>query len=182
MQWHAIAGTLAGAARRPGTVVWDGSEPEEGNLGREALPKLCAVLARHTPTREVCYFALWEGYGWLPGSPSASPDFPTSFPAEAMNNPRLHHPGRNYLLFSGPLEAATKIGWYFPDGWFAMQSPNLFRPADRSWCVATEIDFDSTIVAGSSRLIADILAEPTLETWPIALTDLLTYDADALNT
>jgi hypothetical protein len=31
-------------------------------------------------------------------------------------------------------------------------SPNLFWPAERARCMATEIDFDTTIVADSSEL------------------------------
>jgi hypothetical protein len=31
------------------------------------------------------------------------------------------------------------------------ESPCLFWPADRAWCVATEVDFDSTLVSGSTR-------------------------------
>lgn len=89
------------------------------------------------------------------------------------------HPGRDYLLFSGPLLAAAEI--VDPAGIWA-QSPNLFWPADRSWCVATEIDFDSTIVAGSSVLVAAVLAEPTLEAWPVDPGESLTHDGDTLNT
>ncbi len=48
--------------------------------------------------------------------------------------------------------------------------------------MSTEIDFDSTIVAGSSELIAAVLAEPALETWPVDPDDSLAHDADTLNT
>jgi hypothetical protein len=53
--------------------------------------------------------------------------------------------------------------------------------ADRSWFVATEIDFDPTIVAGSSELIAAVLAEPILEAWPVDPDDSLARDGDTLN-
>jgi hypothetical protein len=61
------------------------------------------------------------------------------------------------------------------------QSPNIFWPADRTWCVASEIDFDSTLVGGSARLIEAILNTPELDTWPVGPDDSLAYDADKIN-
>jgi hypothetical protein len=52
---------------------------------------------------------------------------------------------------------------------------------NRSWVVVSEIDFDSTLVAGSSSLIASVLAEPKIEAWPIELDASLTIDADTIN-
>ncbi|WP_327045800.1 hypothetical protein OG320_29665 [Microbispora sp. NBC_01189] len=53
-----------------------------------------------------------------------------------------------------------------PEVWWT-QSPSLFWPADRAWCVATEIDFDSTFVGGSTAAIGAVLTAPMLEAWPI---------------
>lgn len=64
-----------------------------------------------------------------------------------------------------------------PDG----QSPNLFWPDDRAWCVASEIDFDSTLVAGSTALIEALLTAPGLEVWPVEGHDSLAFDADHVN-
>ncbi len=61
-------------------------------------------------------------------------------------------------------------------------SATLFWPAERAWCVVTGIDFDSTIVAGSSELIAAVLAQPALEAWPVDPDDSLAHDGDTLNT
>jgi hypothetical protein len=61
------------------------------------------------------------------------------------------------------------------------QSPNLFWPADRSWCVASEIDFDSTLVGGSRDLVDAVLAHPGLEVWPVSAGDSLAWDADTIN-
>jgi hypothetical protein len=41
--------------------------------------------------------------------------------------------------------------------------------------------FDSTLVAGSTGIEA-VLANPDLEAWPLAEDDLLTFDADVINT
>jgi hypothetical protein len=193
MQWHAIAGvietqveTRSGTALTK-TMLWPGAEPEVGNLEPDALRTLCGVLAGHTAPGQDCFFALWEGRGWIHGSPSvavanldgSSEPVPPAFPPEVIDGPRLRHPGRNYLLFTGPLSAALDLG--DPRGVW-LQSPNLFWSAERSWCVATEIDFDSTIVAGSSELIAAVLAEPRLEAWPVDPDDSLAYDGDTVNT
>lgn len=182
MQWHKIAGlpetTRRGVTTR--TMRWDDGEPEVGNLGGPALSALCGVLEAYTAAD--CYFALWEGYGWIHGSPSVgilggNERIPPAFPPEVMNGPRLRHPARDYFVFTGPLPAASAMG----DDGFDPQSPNIFWPADRSWCVASEIDFDSTLVAGSAELIAAVLAEPALEAWEVHPDDSLAHDGDAVN-
>ncbi len=184
MQWDEIAGA---ADAGTGTMRWPGVAPQVGSLDSDTLALLCQVLAPHTRPDDTCYFALWEGYGWIHGSPSvavlgSTNPVPPAFPPEVINGPRLQHPHRNYILFSGPLMAALEMGYQVTADWFDPQSPNLFWPAGRAWCVATEIDFDSTIVAGSSALVASVLAAPALEAWPINPDDSLAHDGDTLNT
>jgi len=65
--------------------------------------------------------------------------------------------------------------------WPAWQSPNLLWPADRGWFLASEIDFNSTLVAGDTDLIANILACPALESWPVHPHDSLASDGDMVN-
>ncbi len=91
-----------------------------------------------------------------------------------LAGPRLRLPGRDYLLFRGPLHAALSIGEESPDGWDERQSPSLLWPADRSWCLGTEIDFDSTLIGGSQQLIDAVLDAPGLEAWRIDAADDLT--------
>ena len=136
-----------------------------------------------------------NGYGWIHGSPSVTlmsfrdggiltedRDVAPAYPADWMTpESEVRHPNRQYLLGRGPLGAASGIGHQVSDDWFIPQSPNLFWPADRSWCVATEIDFDSTLVGGSGRLINDLLETSDLETWPIAPDDSLQFGADRIN-
>jgi len=80
---------------------------------------------------------------------------------------RLDIPGRDYLLFSGPLDAATVIGWHAEDGRFWPQSPNLFWPDDHAWCVGSDVDLCSTVVGGTASLIASVVADAGLEAWPV---------------
>jgi hypothetical protein len=57
----------------------------------------------------------------------------------------------------------------------------MIWPADRSWYLATEIDFDSTLVGGSAKLIEAILSEPSFEALSIDRQAMLTWDADRVN-
>jgi hypothetical protein len=66
-------------------------------------------------------------------------------------------------------------------GFSIPQSPNLFWPDDHAWCVATEIDLDSTYVGGSTRLIADLLANDRLEALRVEVTDEVWAISDDVN-
>jgi len=93
----------------------------------------------------------------------------------------LHLPHRDYLVLRGPLSAMTQlVQCEGPDTWWT-QSPSLFWPADRSWCVATEIDFDSTLVGGSDAAIAGVLNHPLLEAWALDSHESLMAFADEIN-
>jgi hypothetical protein len=50
----------------------DGRKGRSGDLPAELLGILCATLTRHTGTPGSCWFCLWDGYGWLHGSPSVA--------------------------------------------------------------------------------------------------------------
>jgi len=186
-QWHVLVGSHDRWSTDGG--LWPYGPPEQGNLHLDPLLALCDVLAGHTTTPDTCYFCLWEGWGWLHGSPAvaratfgpgkAEPVPPALTPDE-LQSPRVVHPGRSYLLLRGPLSATEALARYEPECW-GTQSPNLFWPADRSWCVASEIDFDSTLVGGSTALVDELLRSPDLEAWPIGPDDSLAYDADTVN-
>ncbi len=188
MQWSAIAEVVEVTQRRvtTRTMRWYGGEPEQGSLEAANLAALLAVLEQHSATPTDCSFALWDGYGWIHGGssvaiPGKSEPLPPAFDPAVLTGPRLRHPNRDYVLFFGPLRAAASMGHQVTADWFIPQSPNLFWAADRSWCVGSEIDFDSTLVAGSAALIDAVLAEPGLETWRVAAGDSLGYDGDTIN-
>jgi hypothetical protein len=143
MQWSAMTG-------------WPGNDPERGHLVPAVLGPLCDILRRHTTTPEACFFCVWDGWG--AGVP------------ETVS--RVRHPGRDYVLVTGPLDAAPR---------FKPQSPNLFWPADQAWCVATEIDFDSTLVAGTAELAGALLSAPGIDAWSVEPGDSLAVDGDRIN-
>jgi hypothetical protein len=51
------------------------------------------------------------------------------------------------------------------------QFANVIWPNDREWCIATDIDWDSTFVAGSRELMDSILASELLEAVPAFVDD-----------
>lgn len=91
-------------------------------------------------------------------------------PAEIASGPHfgLHeNTGRNYILFSAGAAAFADPRWpehapWIDESWYA-QSPSLLWPDDHAWVMSTEIDYDSTLVAGSTELIRSIVSNPHLE-------------------
>lgn len=165
----------------------------DGQLDHEQLPVLLDVLAAqtHGGVEAEVVAALWEGYGWVQGGAavgvlSAGPlgttveHPPPAFAPEVMAAPRLELPGRAYLLFRGPMRGVRPFFSAGQSGFWG-QTPNLLWPADRTWCVATEIDLDSTVVGGPRALVDAVLAHPTLEAFEVHEDDALGFDGDVVN-
>lgn len=153
--------------------------PRRGTLDPDELTALIQLLSAHTSQPESCWFAIWDGYGWIQGPPAVAPlqarspkqPRPRRRHDEQGAHPRIHIPGRSFLLWQGPIEeAATFCG---PPIW---QSPNLWWPHDRAWCVASEIDLYSSYVGGPQALIDRILRDPRVEALPANLGDSIGGD------
>jgi hypothetical protein len=167
-QFHDIAlPRQAPAAPAP----WDSQGPAEGTLPGPDAAVLAELLAGHTATPDRCWFCLWDGYGWQhpatsvtvtagEGPAAEPPDLPEPLPAWVATLPRVHLPQRDYLLYTGAVSAALA----FVEG--EEQTPNLWWPDDRPWCVASEIDLPWTYLAGPSTLIEAVLGELRLEALP----------------
>ncbi|MFZ2113666.1 MAG: hypothetical protein WAU77_08060 [Solirubrobacteraceae bacterium] len=179
MQWHAIVGSPDYLNMRGS--LWDGSNPCRGALAHSALSVLCDRLAGDPQNEPDCYFCLWEGYGgletygWLettlaPYSKVAVQDRHI-FTSEEIARPRLHLPDRDYVVLAGPSRSASRIGSFAAEH-FWPQSPNLFWSADQAWCVASEIDFDSTLVGGPLRLVET--RSSTHQSWTRGPSQLMT--------
>ena len=200
MQWHAILG-LSNAdelrsSYRPGDgsgVNWAGSDPPIGPMDIDTLDALCEVLADHAADVTHCFFALCIIHGWL-----------DSFSGETLP-PLLELPyDRSHIVLAGPLSAVDQImyDWSRADSimmtqvarhgevlaperesssFLQREAPNLIWPGDHSWFVASEVDFDSTLVGGSAVLINAIIESSKLEARRIRPTDSLADDADTVN-
>lgn len=68
----------------------------------------------------------------------------------------------------------------FPNFWH--DSPNIWWPADRKWCVATDIDLDSSYVGGNEACIEALANNGLFEALPTTLDAPVYLDADTLNT
>ncbi len=97
----------------------------------------------------------------------------------------LHLPHRDYILLTATLAELADpawprtagIGWQRDHG----PMPALIWPDDHAWCVASEIDFDSTLVGGSRELVDAILADDAFESFEVGPDDDLTWDGDSVN-
>ena len=129
-------------AKLPDAPVYNhpewGTRPIVGYLPDEECLLLTRVLSSFTSTPESCYFCLWEGYGGMN--------------AHYRRNPKVKAArGWEYWLFRGPIHGA--LGGLHPTS----ETPNIWWPEDRAWCVVTHVDFSETFVGGTQACIDRIL-------------------------
>jgi hypothetical protein len=152
-QFHSIALPPAGPA---GPSPFGGQTPLEGTLYTADAEAIAAIARAWTATPGECWFCVWDGFGRDP------------LPASVCAGPRVRLPNREYLLYQGPAEAVTAAaGAHDSPG----QCANLWWPADRAWCVASEIDLPWTYAGGPRGLIDAILADDRIEALPAAPDD-----------
>jgi hypothetical protein len=161
MQWEAITGSERYVHRNNQPGIWD-EEPREGTLPVTQGKALVATLETCTGTADRCWFSVWEGYGHI------------ALPREAA---RLPMPNRQMVMFSGPI-----------GGWVATQSddpleqsPSLWWPEDRAWCVATGVDQMTTYVGASESCARRLLGAAGLEAHPASLEDSTISEGDTIN-
>jgi hypothetical protein len=162
---------------------WDEAVPVEGTLEREQVSALAAILAPFTQSADRCWLASWDGWGtWRPGS-SATLSFAADPPRRRFglrgridrssrrsvdeagrldrfidSIPKIEIPHRAYFLFAAHLAdvPSFEVGG-------GHQAPSIWWPADRAWCVVTEVDGYSTYVGGTTQCVATLLASDDLE-------------------
>jgi hypothetical protein len=201
---------LIGSPEDDGTGVHDAAgwryvEPMQGNLDAGVLAAVAGHLVDHTTTPTEGVAAVWEGWGGLTSSAGyavlAASDGPLPvgsgyfvpdrgpgsgiLPEEVVNGPVLELPGRSYYLFGAGARFFAGSGWPNGAGWHdgsaLPQSPSIVWPDDHSWVLVTEIDWDSTIVAGSWELIKALMSDPSIEALPIREGADLRWDSDNEN-
>jgi hypothetical protein len=144
--------------------------PHRGTLAPDELAVLIERLGGHTGRADCCWFAIWDGYGWIRGAPAVAEMGPAggSTPGPAppvVPASRVEVPGRSLILYRGPIADAAAWSTDF------LQSPNLWWPADRAWCVCSEIDLQSTYLGGSLALVDELLGDNRIEAIRVGLTD-----------
>lgn len=196
-EWVSITGSwkYQHGSTQPG--VWDRA-PATGRLPRIIAERLSIVLSRRMADRAHCFFGVWDGWG--EGDVNCDMgenvreeigrEMRDSYDAEVAAWNRLlecsalfQMPGRQMHLLSGPLVA---IGDFF-EGSVALPSlrtrepPSLWWPADRSWCVATDVDLMTTYVGATTATVDALLADDELEVLQVLDAQSTTWEADLLN-
>lgn len=157
MQWHALVGS-SGPASLAGSR-WLGSRPALGELPAKQFKTLSAILKQHTDSPLDCYFGLSTIHAEIDPAPAG--------------HQLLRLLNREFVVYSGPLREAASES--------LAVAPNMIWPSDNRWLVASEYDFDSTLVGGSEDLIRALDDSPGLETWMVYPQDCLAEDADTRN-
>ena len=111
---------------------------------------------------------------------------------DISEGPRLELPHRDHVLFSAAPAAFADPDWILDAPWRdraaeehgfppSAQAPSILWPDDHAWVLVSEIDYDSTIVAGSNELIRSICTDDRIEALPIREGADLGWDADEVN-
>lgn len=111
---------------------------------------------------------------------------------QISEGPRLQLPHRGHVLFTGAPREFADPAWILDAPWRdreaeahgfppSAHSPSLVWPDDRAWVLVSEVDFDSTIVAGTEALIRDVCADERIEAMPIPEGADLSWDSDGVN-
>lgn len=181
MQFNCIDG-LPILGGRPGNR---GPESRPGTLEENSFSDLVELLSQHTATGDSCWYCLWDGFGTLQtgssialgvGGMRRTNDAELLAESDYGEAPRVKTSHREYILFSGDLDAGSGF-LEFPMG----QSPNIWWPDDRAWCVASSIDLQSTYVGGSAECIEAILDHPGLEAFLVNAGDRVDFGSDVIN-
>ena len=144
-----------------------GHPPREGSLPPAECRVLYDVVQEFTESPYLHYFCFWDGYGQedcipiLRGWPKVRIDIGVET--------------RNYFLFRGRLDSGMV------EQAFWLQSPSIWWPADRAWCIVTDVDAMETWIGGSAACVERILNHPLLEALPITLDAWLDSGSDAIS-
>jgi hypothetical protein len=122
--------------------------PDEGSLDPETARSLARILRTHTTTPAECFFLVWEGYA--------------RFRDDILPTVMIGlTPGRQMLVLSGDLDDGSESVEETPRS----RTPQWWVPADGAWLVGNDIYGMSVYVAGTEDVIAEILADETIEAY-----------------
>jgi hypothetical protein len=162
MEWVAITGDWRFMYQDAQPGIWDRA-PSIGSLPSRQATILAEVLGRFTSTPSDCWFAVWDGYG--------------NMPARLRTVPMIEMPNRRMVALRGPLPAAGTAfsRWTWPD------SASLWWPDDRAWCVATDIDLQSTYIGAGAEGIDAVVANNSLESYAVSIDQGVHWKSDTIN-
>jgi hypothetical protein len=141
-QWESLEELIAETGKE---APWH-ETPLVGRCPSQVIVPLSEDLQRYTETPNEISFAMWIGF--------------TDVRSLIRQAPHVVLPGREYALLTGPLTAAP---WIIETPYGMPSSPSLWWPADRSWCVATEVDFRWTYVGGTDECVTSLVMDSRLE-------------------
>ncbi|MRH28366.1 hypothetical protein GH740_03445 [Microbacterium sp. SYP-A9085] len=169
--WEGWGGIVGGTGYGPSRYALD--------AGPDADPRHEAFLAHSV--RDV-FNEVFRRPTWQPGILSD----------EISRGPRFALPQREYVLFRGGVSELADPAWGRNAPWRDperglhgfdrfVHSPNLVWPADRAWVMATDIDLNATIVAGTAELVDAIAADSRLEAARIPAGAVIGWTSDEVN-
>lgn len=169
VQWNRLADIHDGIDFADG---WRVGQTREGDFEAALLAGLVEHLQQATVTPEELVVGVWDGWGELD--------------VAACAGPLLELPGRDYLLLTARSAELADETWPSRTGIWSKPmedgpAPQLIWPADHAWVVASEIDWDSTIVAGSRELVDAVLADGRFEAYEVGEGSDLTWEGDRIN-
>jgi hypothetical protein len=161
---------------------WSVGQSDDGWFDPEDLAVLTTHLQVATRTPDDLVIGAWEGTGNPPWAEGGRNEF-------ARARMQMPWPGRDMWLFSSSLSELADPTWAqrTVPGWecsrHGQEGPytSLIWPEDHAWVVASEEDWDSTIVAGSRELVDNVLADDRYEAFEVQVSDDLSWDGDLLN-
>lgn len=167
-------------------AIWEGWG---GLLGHMGLPGTPAIFSDDPTHVEMLRRSIHDPFNNVFRKPTWQPGILSE---ETSKGPRLALPGREHVLFSAAPATFVDAAWIRDAPWrdteaemrgfpASAQHPSLIWPADRAWVLVSEIDFDSTVIAGPTELISAICADTSIEALPLLENARLTCDADEVN-
>jgi len=185
--WEGWGGLVGFFGETPAVATLEFSpsfeESAAGEPGSAAAMREASEAALYDHHREMLERSVHDPFNNVFRKPTWQPGLVSD---DVSRGQRLALPAREHVLFRARLdelatpEWAARVPWAdrTPE-WTA--SPSWIWPADHALAIATEVDWDSTIVAGTNEFIRAVCTHPGLEALPLREGTSLTWDADDLN-
>ncbi|ROS52528.1 hypothetical protein [Frigoribacterium sp. PhB24] len=170
-RWADVAAS-AGKVMHP-LVQWErlldldeprGGTSDVGSLDPQVLAALAPLLGAGTTTPGDALAAYWVG-----GT------------GQGLVGRSVTIDRYDYVLVQTDTAELAEPGWGPSIGFRTDEPPQVLWPEDHAWVLASEIDWDSTIVAGSRALVDSILTDGRFEAYPVDEDSDLSWNGDTVN-